>query len=127
MHAVISTLCLLAPLALASPVSASEQNPAECLALTRATAFAPRNEIYIELREECGEADFAISDPISATVEVLISDLPPVAEDVQLYSDEDRPPATLIFDTLEFSPGNVILVRLIASGEVLGLLTVTAR
>jgi hypothetical protein len=95
-----------------------------CLHLEGITAFAPRGEVYVELRAACGPGDFTDESSLLAYVEVLPSDLPPVGEDVRVFEDDPRGRTTLVFRDLSIASGDVVLVRLVRFGEILGLQTI---
>ena len=97
---------------------------APCLQLERITAFAPRGEVYVELRASCGPEDFAEEDSFLAYVEVLPNDLPPVGEDVRVFQDAPQGRSTLLFRGLSIASGDVVLVRLLHFGRILDLQSV---
>jgi len=113
--------------ALATAPARAGKDPIRCLRIDAATAYAPRGEIYIELVSSCDEDDFERGDPISGTLEVLLSNLPPTRRDIQVYKGDAPGPQTIVFDNLDFSKDDAILVRLTSFGDILGLRTVTAR
>ena len=118
-------LIALAALAFfASAPALAEGSPAQCIHIERVTAFAPRGEAYIELRADCRPEHFAGEDPIVAYLEVLVSDLPPVGEDVRVYGSAPRARETYEFRDLELESGNTILVRLTRFGEILAIRSV---
>lgn len=126
-HAIPALLCgaLLTLLAgAASARSDPRQASAPCLHIDRITAFAPRREVYVELSASCGPEDFAQDDALLAYVEVLPSDLPPVGEDVRVFADDPQTRTTLLFQNLSIASGDVVLVRLLRFGEILGLQSV---
>ena len=92
-----------------------------CLRIDRVTAFAPRGEIYVEVQASCGEDDFELEDPIVAYLEILLSDLPPVSQDVRVHSSDSRRRDTVVFQDLSIATGDPILIRLIRFGEILSL------
>ena len=92
-----------------------------CIKIQNVTAFAPRGQIYVELGAACTEDDFDLEDPLLAYLEVLVASLPPVGEDVRVYSHEPRRRQTLVFRDLPLRKGQVVLVRLVRFGEILGL------
>jgi hypothetical protein len=111
--------CVL--LVAACPLTASGVDPKRpCLGLGDVTAFTPRGEVYVEVVSTCGARDFADEDPIVSHLEVLVSDLPPVTDDIIVYSDA-REGGTHVFSGLEFGSGDPILVRLIRFGDIQGL------
>ena len=50
----------------------------------RVIAFAPRGELYVEVKADCGAADFEREDSIVAYLEVLVGDRPVVGDDVRV-------------------------------------------
>lgn len=123
------TACLSLALAWASasPGSAAadaSDQPRNCIHIDRVTTFAPRGEVYIELSSSCTEVDFALEDPILAHVEVLVGDHSPASEDVRVYGSAPRQRETLVFRDLDFIQNDLVLVRLIRFGEILGLQSV---
>lgn len=99
---------------------------ATCLHIETLTAFAPRGEIYVTVRPSCTEEDFEKGAPVVAYLEVLVSDLPPVSQDVVVYPDHPRAAETIVFQDLAFAAGDPILVRLIRFGEILSLRSIKA-
>jgi hypothetical protein len=112
---------------LAAPASGRNDpvtGPSPCLRIDRITAFAPRGEVYVELHASCGPQHFVHEDSLVAYVEVLPSDLPPVGEDVRVFEEHPRGRTTLLFRNLSLASGDVVLVRLLRLGEILGLQSV---
>jgi hypothetical protein len=116
-------MLLLLPLLALGPPPAAAQSSAQrsCIQLDRITAFAPRGEIYVEVRSHCGAEDFAHEDPVLAYLEVLVADLPAVGDDVRVYGDDPKARQTLVFRQLDLDTGDLVLVRLVRFGEILGL------
>ena len=113
--------------ALASPGIAAEPGEdaaRKCIRIDRVTTFAPRGEVYAEISSTCSEANFELEDPILARVEVLVGDHTTLGEDIRVYSSDPRRRETLVFRGLEFGQGDLVLVRLIRFGEILGLQSV---
>jgi hypothetical protein len=98
--------------------------PDPCLHIDRITAFAPRGEVYVELRAACEPRHFRDETSRLAYVEVMASDLPPVGEDVRVFENEPQGRTTLVFRDLSIASGDVVLVRLLRFGEILGLQSV---
>jgi hypothetical protein len=92
-----------------------------CLSIGGVTAFAPRGQLYVEITSTCTDTDFEREDPILAYVEVLIGDLPPLGQDVRVHRGEQRRHQTLVFRNLQLATGQLVLVRLVRFGEILGL------
>ncbi len=95
-----------------------------CLSLASATAFAPRGEVYVDVRASCGDDDFQVEEPIVAYVELLVSDLPPVARDVIVYPEQPNAREMLLFADLSLDSGASVLVRLVHRGEIRSLISV---
>lgn len=115
-------ICLaLGLLALLPLGPAGAAPPASCLRLAGVTIFAPRGEVYVELEAQCSPEDFEDRDSLVAHVEVLVSDLPPVSEDVRVLRESPTGRQTLIFDGLGLAPDQSVLVRLVRFGRILGL------
>lgn len=115
---------LLAAGLLAAAAAGARGAPAAagpCLHLEQVTAFAPRGEVYVELRAACEPRHFREEASRLAYVEVMASDLPPVGEDVRVFEDDPRGRTTLVFRDLSIASGDVVLVRLLRFGEILGL------
>ena len=106
----------------AVPALASDDGP--CLCIDQVTAFAPRGEVYVEVHTECQPEYFAAADPILAYLEVRVSDLPPIGEDVRVYGDDPKGRETFEFRDLELEPDDTIPVRLSRFGEILGIRSV---
>lgn len=112
--------CVL--LAAVCPVTvAAADSTRPCLALGDVTAFTPRGEVYVEVVSTCTARDFATEDPIVSHLEVLVSDLPPVTQDVIVDAHRTRNGETFVFSSLDFASGDPILVRLVRFGEIQGL------
>jgi len=92
-----------------------------CLHIDRVTPFAPRGEVYVQLRASCEPRHFLREPSRLAYVEVLVSDLPPVGDDVRVFEDAPRARQTLVFRNLSMEAGDVVLVRLLRFGSILGL------
>ncbi len=93
------------------------------MAIDSISVFRPRGEVYVVISSTCGEEDFAREDPVLAYVEVLLSDLPPEAQDIRIYSDSPQRRETLVFRELALEKDQQVLVRLVRFGEILGLRT----
>ena len=116
----IASIVILALLT-APGAKPDDARPGGCLRIERVTAFAPRGEVYVEVRATCGPRDFPGKEPIIAQLEVLLSDLPPVWEDVRVPSDRAQGRFTYVFGDLGLATGDPVLVRLVRFGEVLDL------
>ncbi len=120
-----AALLLLASLLAPGPGGADGgPRPASCFDLERVTAFAPRGEVYVEVKPSCADADFARQNPILAYLEVLVGDLPPVGEDLRLYADQSQQRQTHVFRGLSLVSGDVVLVRIEDAGEIVALQSV---
>jgi hypothetical protein len=116
----------LLALVTAAPALADESDRANCLRIERVTAFAPRDEVYVEIGADCDERGFEDDDTVQAYLEVLISDLPAVGRDLRVYRDESPRRMTFEFRDLGFEVGDSILVRLVRFGEIIDLLSIKA-
>ena len=117
------TSAVAASVGLLLSLTATHATAAEssCMSLANATAFAPRGEVYVEVRANCGEDDFGVEDPIVAYVELLVSDLPPIARDVLVYPERPNAREMLLFANLSLESGSSVLVRLVHRGEIRSL------
>lgn len=104
--------------------AAAENDPAACVRIDQITAFAPRGEVYVEVQADCRPEHFLADDPIIAYLEVLVSDLPAVGEDVRIHGKAPKGRDTYSFRDLEIASGDIILVRLLRFGEILGIRSV---
>ena len=115
----------LTTLFLAAPAAGEDEGArASCLRIERITAFAPRDEVYVELAADCEARDFEREDTVQAYLEVLVSDLPAVGRDVRVHRDESPRRITFEFRELGFEVGDAILVRMVRSGEIIDLLSI---
>lgn len=105
----------------ATPAVAAESS---CVSIAGATAFAPRGEVYVDVRATCGNDDFHKENPIVAYVELLVSDLPPIARDVIVYPEQPNAREMLLFADLSLESGASVLVRLVHRGEIRSLVSV---
>lgn len=120
--ALLALLGMLPATAATAARSDSAGSEAEtCLHIDRITPFAPRGEVYVQVRASCGPRHFLSEPSRLAYVEVLVSDLPPVGEDVRVFEDAPRARQTLVFRNLSMEAGDVVLVRLLRFGSILGL------
>jgi hypothetical protein len=103
------------------PANADDVRAEGCLHIGRVTAFAPRGEVYVEVNATCGPEDFSTGEAIIAQLEVLLSDLPPVWEDVRVPVDQGQGRFTYLFEDLGLASGDPVLVRLVRFGTVLDL------
>ena len=111
----------LGVIALLPPPPAGAAASPSCLRLAGVTVFAPRGEVYVELEAQCKPEDFEDRPSLIAHVEVLVSDLPAVSEDVRVLREAPSGRQTLIFDGLGLAPNQSVLVRLVRFGRILGL------
>jgi len=112
---------LILTLLLAAPATSDDVRPESCLRIGRVTAFAPRGEVYVEVSANCAAKDFTGGEPIFAQLEVLLSDLPPVWEDVRVPRNQADGRFTYLFEDLDLTSGDPVLVRLVHFGTVLDL------
>jgi len=94
-----------------------------CVVIDSVSIFRPRGEIYVVISSTCSEQDFAREDPVLAYLEVLLSDLPPVSQDLRIYGDSPQRRQTIVFRELALEKDQQVLVRLVRFGEILGLRT----
>jgi hypothetical protein len=97
--------------------------PASCIEIERIMAFAPRGEVYVEIRTACEVDDFAEEDSIVAYLELHTVSPSATGEDIRVYPDEPRSRRTLSFQNLDLASGDPLLVRLVHFGEIIGLET----
>ena len=116
----------LLALFIAAPALGDDSDRDDCLRIERVTAFAPRDEVYVEIAASCEARDFERDDTVQAYLEVLTSDLPAVGRDLRVYRDESPRRMTFEFRDLGFEVGDSILVRLVRSGEIIDLLSIKA-
>ena len=116
----------LLALIIAAPALGDDSDRGDCLRIERVTAFAPRDEVYVEIAASCEARDFEHDDTVQAYLEVLTSDLPAVGRDLRVYRDESPRRMTFEFLDLGFEVGDSILVRLVRSGEIIDLLSIKA-
>ena len=117
----------LTTLFLAAPAAGEDEGArASCLRIERITAFAPRDEVYVELAADCEARDFEREDTVQAYLEVLVSDLPGVGRDVRVYPEESPRRKTYAFRGLGFGSGDAILVRLTRDAEIVDLKSIQA-
>ncbi len=114
----VTGLCLLA----FSGLSSAEELEG-CLAIDRVTPFAPRGQVYVEVRAQCRPDHFEGEDPIIAYLELLVGENRALGEDVRVYSDVPEARLTFAFRDLDLVSGDVVLVRLVRFGTILGLQT----
>jgi len=115
----------LALLLLAGPAArADDVQPGPCLRIARVTAFAPRGEVYVEINATCSADHFRGEEAIIAQLEVLLSDLPAVWEDVRVARDQAQGRLTFAFEDLDLARGDPVLVRLVHFGRVLDLTSI---
>ncbi len=106
------------------PDTATAKDLRTCIRINNVTVFAPRGEVYVEVDSSCSTDDFENGDEISVFVEVLVSELPPVSEDFRVSALDPRRRQTFIFDELSLDTGDPVLVRLMQTGEIVGLKSV---
>ncbi len=121
-----SILLLVLAILATTPLLAPAEPRASCIQIERVTAFAPRGEIYVQVQPTCSEDHFANDDQLIAYLEVLVSDLPPVGQDVRVRRSQPTRRLTYEFRDLDFEAGDPILVRLVRFGEILSLQSIKA-
>jgi hypothetical protein len=118
-------LALLVGLGLHGSAAGSAAGAAGCVQIDDVTAFAPRGEVYVRVAARCEDGDFEGEQSILAYLEVLVSDLPPIGQDIRVHRDEPRRRSTYVFSNLAIAHGDPLLVRLVRFDEIVSHVSVT--
>lgn len=100
-----------------APAAADE--PGHCIGIERVTIFAPRGEVYVDLKAECEPADFGSHATLVAHLEVVVGELPAMGDDVVVVAEDPETRFTLELRGSGFESGEPVLVRLVRFGHTL--------